>query len=152
MVATFSEMCRKHGLAATHQRRTIYDVLQRMHGHPAPEEVYARVRKRIPSISLATVYKNIHLFIERGALREVSQHHGPLHLELNARPHHHLVCTVCHSITDVDEDALEIKVDARKLPKGHSIEGHTVDILGRCAFCQKKQKNSLPAARGHRRH
>ena len=47
-----------------------------MDGHPSPEEVYAAVRERIPAISLATVYKNIHLFVESGVLREVSMHHG----------------------------------------------------------------------------
>ncbi|MGC9292327.1 MAG: Fur family transcriptional regulator [Acidobacteriaceae bacterium] len=134
---SFAEMCQRHGLAVTHQRQVLYEVMQGMHGHPSPEEVYLRVRKRIPSISLATVYKNIHLFIQSGVLREVSQHHGPLHLEMNAHPHHHFVCTVCKSITDVDEKALGLEVREKKLPKGALIERYSVDILGRCAQCQK---------------
>ena len=52
----FRELCADHGLAVTHQRQVLYEVMQTMPGHPSPEEVYARVRKRIPAISLATVY------------------------------------------------------------------------------------------------
>jgi Fur family peroxide stress response transcriptional regulator len=99
----FRELCADHGLAATHQRQVLYEVMQKMPGHPSPEEVYARVKKRIPAISLATVYKNIHLFVERGVLKEVSMHHGSLRVELNSHLHHHMVCSHCKTITDVEE-------------------------------------------------
>ncbi|MBI3281935.1 MAG: transcriptional repressor, partial [Acidobacteria bacterium] len=55
----FWSVCRERGLAMTHQRQVIYQALRDMHGHPSPEEVYERVRRQIPSISLGTVYKNI---------------------------------------------------------------------------------------------
>src|ERR1700761_2295679 len=103
---SFRELCARYGLAATHQRQVLYDVMQTMPGHPSPEEVYVRVKKRIPAISLATVYKNIHLFVERGMLKEVSMHHGSLRVERNNHPHHHLVCSDCKSITDVEEKDL----------------------------------------------
>lgn len=133
---SFRAKCEEHGLAVTHQRQVLYDVMQGMHGHPSPEDVYLRVRKRIPSISLATVYKNIHLFIESGILREVSLHHGSLRVEMNAHPHHHLVCTVCKSITDVDEKSLGLAARHSRLPGGFVVERYAVDILGRCASCQ----------------
>src|ERR1700726_3546875 len=86
----FRELCADHGLTATHQRQVLYEVMQTTPGHPSPEEVYARVKKRIPAISLASVYKNIHLFVERGVLKEVSMHHGSLRVELNSPPPHHM--------------------------------------------------------------
>jgi Fur family peroxide stress response transcriptional regulator len=92
----FRELCAEHGLAATHQRQVLYEVMQTMPGHPSPEEVYARVKKRIPAISLATVYKNIHLFVETGVLKEVSMHHGSLRVELNSHLHHHMVALQGH--------------------------------------------------------
>jgi Fur family peroxide stress response transcriptional regulator len=133
---SFRELCARHGLAVTHQRQVLYAVMQQMHGHPSPEDVYRKVRKRIPSISLATVYKNIHLFIESGILREVSLHHGSLRVEMNAHPHHHLICTVCKSIMDIDEQSLGLTVSPRKLPGGFLAERYAVDILGRCPSCQ----------------
>ena len=63
---SFRELCRENGIAVTHQRQVLYEVMKTMHGHPSPEEVYARVKKKVPAISLATVYKNIHLFVESG--------------------------------------------------------------------------------------
>ncbi|MGF7180733.1 Fur family transcriptional regulator [Tunturiibacter psychrotolerans] len=69
---SFREVCPKNGIAVTHQRQVLYEVMKTMHGHPSPEEVYAQV----PAISLATVYKNLHLFVESGVFREVSMHHG----------------------------------------------------------------------------
>ena len=87
---SFRELCQENGIAVTHQRQVLYEVMKTMHGHPSPEEVYARVKKKVPAISLATVYKNIHLFVESGVFREVSMHHGSLRVEMNndgASPH-----------------------------------------------------------------
>jgi Fur family peroxide stress response transcriptional regulator len=119
----FRGLCDRAGIPVTHQRQVIYQVLRNMHSHPSPEDVYERVRVRIPSISLATVYKNIHLFIESGIFHEVSLHHGSLRVETNARPHHHLVCTECKSITDIAADDLA--------------QRYAVDVLGLCPDCQK---------------
>lgn len=122
----------------THQRQVLFEVLKSMPGHPSPEEVYVRVKKRIPSISLATVYKNIHLFLKSGIFREVSLHHGSLRVELNSRAHHHLVCTVCKSISDIGEDEFGLPQKPGILPGGFLAERFSIDILGRCSACQAK--------------
>jgi Fur family transcriptional regulator, peroxide stress response regulator len=134
----FRELCAAAGIAVTHQRQILFEVLQEIPGHPSPEEVYVRVKHQIPSVSLATVYKNIHLFLESGIFREVSLHHGSLRVETNLRPHHHLVCVVCKSIRDVDEEELGFVRRPGKLPGGFLAERFSVDILGRCASCQQK--------------
>lgn len=134
----FRELCVTHGLAVTHQRQIIYEVLRQMTGHPSPEEVYTRVREQIPAISLATVYKNINLFLESGLFREVSLHHGSLRVEVNSHPHHHLVCTSCRAICDIDErDLGSLQVPSR-LTDGFLVKRLAVDVLGLCASCQKK--------------
>lgn len=134
---TFRSICERAGVAVTHQRQVIYETLQSMRGHPSPEEVYARVKKKVPSVSLATVYKNIHLFIESGIFREVSLHHGSLRVETNAKPHYHLVCTSCKSITDIDAEELGFTSQARKLKGGFLAQRYSVDVLGLCPNCQK---------------
>jgi Fur family transcriptional regulator, peroxide stress response regulator len=130
-------ICERAGVAVTHQRLVIYQALKSMHGHPSPEEVYERVKAKIPSVSLATVYKNIHLFIESGVFHEVSLHHGSLRVETNGKPHHHLVCTACKSITDIDAEELGFASKARKLRGGFLAQRYAVDVLGLCANCQK---------------
>ena len=137
----FRELCADHGLTPTHQRQVLYEVMQTMPGHPNPEEVYARVRKRIPVISLATVYKNIHLFVEKGLLREVSMHHGSLRVELNDHLHHHMVCSRCKAITDVEEKDLGVFPALQRLPGGFQGERYSIDIIGMCAICQKARRD-----------
>ena len=136
----FREVCADHGLTATHQRQVLYEVMQTMPGHPSPEEVYARVKKRIPAISLATVYKNIHLFVERGVLKEVSMHHGSIRVELNGHHHHHMVCSHCKAIADIEEKDLGTLPTVRKLPGGFQVERYSIDIIGICAECQKTKR------------
>lgn len=133
----FRSICERAGVAVTHQRQVIYEALRSMHGHPSPEDVYGRVKKKVPSISLATVYKNIHLLIESGIFHEVSLHHGSLRVETNLKPHHHLVCTSCKSITDIDAEELGFISKARKLRGGFLVQRFSVDILGLCPDCQK---------------
>jgi Fur family peroxide stress response transcriptional regulator len=133
---SFHELCRKNGIAVTHQRQVLYEVMQNMHGHPSPEEVYARVKKKIPAISLATVYKNIHLFIESGLFSKVSMHHGSLRVEMNDVAHHHMVCSKCKAITDIGERELGLASKKNKLPGGFLVERYAVDVIGICAKCQ----------------
>jgi Fur family peroxide stress response transcriptional regulator len=133
---SFRELCATHGITVTHQRQVLFEIMQSIPGHPSPEEVYARVQERIPSISLATVYKNIHLFIASGLFREVSMHHGSLRVEMNDRPHHHMVCTHCKAIYDLDEEQLGDLPQPHRLPNGFIAERYSVDVLGLCAICQ----------------
>ncbi|MBT9332843.1 Fur family transcriptional regulator [Paracidobacterium acidisoli] len=136
-IREFRDACSAAGIAVTHQRQVVWQALRSMHGHPSPEEIYERVRPRIPAISLATVYKNIHLFIESGMFREVSLHHGSMRVETNPEPHHHLVCRVCKSIRDIDAETLGVAGKPRRLPDGFLAERYAIDILGLCAKCQK---------------
>lgn len=133
----FRELCRENGIAVTHQRQVLYETMKTMHGHPSPEEVYARVKKKVPAISLATVYKNIHIFVESGVFREVSLHHGSVRVEMNGEPHHHVVCSKCRKITDIGEKELGLGARRRRLPDGFMVERYAVDVIGVCASCQK---------------
>ncbi len=134
---SFRELCAEHGLTLTHQRQILYEVMQTMPGHPSPEEVYARVKVQIPAISLATVYKNIHLFVEKGVLKQLSLHHGSMRVELNDQAHHHLVCSECKEVTDVDEDDLGFRPTLKELPDGFQVKRFSIDIIGICAACHR---------------
>ncbi len=134
---SFRELCQRTGIAVTHQRQVLYEVMKTTHGHPSPEEVYARAKKKVPAISLATVYKNIHLFVESGVFREVSLHHGSVRVEMNREPHHHMVCLKCKGITDIGEKKLGLVLTKSRLPTGFLVERYAVDAIGVCANCQK---------------
>ena len=140
--AEFSSLCRKHQLAATHQRRVIYETVMSLHGHPSPELIYESVRKKIPSISLATVYKNVHTFVQSGLLREVSMHHGSMRVETNHCDHHHLVCTRCRKITDLEPETVQVRpLTKRRSLNGFQVTRVSVDVLGICAACAAKESS-----------
>ncbi len=135
--ARFDSLCRENHLAATHQRRIIFQAVTATPGHYSPEEVYEAVRKQIPSISLATVYKNLKTFVDAGLLREVSPHHGTLRVDANLEAHHHLVCLRCKSITDIELSSLD-PIRLRRAPPGFKVEQFSVDVLGLCSNCAGK--------------
>lgn len=123
------------GLALTHQRQVIWETLMEMEGHPSPEALYERVRKRIPSISLATVYKNLKTFAEHGILREVSLHHGSARLETNLEPHHHLICERCKMLVDLEESDFEPVRLKKRAPNGFRVHRYSVEVQGICKQC-----------------
>lgn len=142
-LAAFREICARHGLAATHQRQVIYETVMSLPGHPSTESIYEKVKERVPSISLATVYKNIHVFLESGVFRQVSLHHGSLRLETNRRPHHHLVCVRCKAIVDLEEGDLEPLRLKRKLTRKFQVQRFAVDVLGICEACGNRRSRNL---------
>jgi Fur family transcriptional regulator, peroxide stress response regulator len=139
-ISQFRELCHQHGWAVTHQRQVIFETLMSTPGHPSPEEVYERVRKKIPAISLATVYKTIHTFLNSGICGEVSVHHGSLRVDRNIRPHHHLVCTHCKAIVDIDDDDVEPVRLRRPLPHEFQVQRCAVEILGLCPKCATRSQ------------
>ena len=134
----FRDLAWKHGLAATHQRQVVYEAVIAAHGHHSPEKIYATVRKRIPSISLATVYNNLRLFVERGLLREVSPHSSTLRVDGNLEPHHHLVCMRCKSVQDIEGDFIDFKRLSPHVPDGFDLTQPLVEVFGLCRRCRIK--------------
>lgn len=138
----FRQQCRAAGLAVTHQREVIFLAVMSSKGHPSPESLYDEVKRRIPSISLATVYKNIRTFLEAGLMREVSPHHGSLRLEANLADHHHLVCTRCKAIVDLEETDIDPVQLRRELPAGFRVMRYSVEFQGLCPDCSSDIKKS----------
>jgi len=135
----FRELASKHGLAVTHQRQVVYEAVIASHGHHSPETIYAAVKRRIPSISLATVYNNLRLFIECGLLREVTPHSSTLRVDGNLEPHHHLVCTRCKSVQDITCDFIDFKRLARQAPGGFDLTQPLVEVFGLCPRCRTEK-------------
>lgn len=139
--------CAERGLAFTHQRQVIYRALVSSHLHPSPEEIYEQVRAEMPSISLATVYKNIKTFLEIGLLRELTTLHENQRLDANLEPHHHLVCERCKKVEDLPAGDLQPLRWKRSQPRSFQIKAYKVEVSGLCAECARKQKIQ-PSTRG----
>ena len=137
-VGRFVERCRSRGIPVTHQRRVIFRVIAETGEHPSPESVYESVRREIPAISLATVYKNIGFFRELGLIREVSGGLATQRLDANLEPHHHLVCTACRMVIDLHDDELDRLSRRCLVPQEFEVESYQVQVLGRCSACRDR--------------
>ena len=132
----FARRCKEAGLTTTHQRTVIYRVLVESRDHPSPELVYERVSREIPEISRATVYKNIHAFIDAGMLREVSEFHQTNRLDANLERHHHLICTNCMKVVDYEDDRLDSVRASQSHPDGFQVTEYRVEVRGLCPACK----------------
>jgi Fe2+ or Zn2+ uptake regulation protein len=141
----FQQLCRDKQLAVTHQRLVIYRELMQMTDHPNPEQVFARVRPELPSISLATVYKTLHVFLEAGIIRAVSPHHGSLRIEPNAMRHHHFICLQCHTITDLSHSEMDVSALENSVPEGFLVEQVSTEVRGLCGRCLASKPSAAHA-------
>jgi Fur family peroxide stress response transcriptional regulator len=138
-IAAFVARCRAAGVAVTPQRLAIFRRLAATDRHPSADELYAAVRRVMPTLSLATVYKTLDTLADIGAVRPVSRVGPRARWDANLDAHHHLVCTVCGTVTDVTEPRLERAArPAAAVAARHGFEaaGHSVEIFGRCAACR----------------
>ena len=132
----FARRCKDAGLATTHQRTVIYRVLVESRDHPSPELVYERVSREIPEISRATVYKNIHTFVDAGLLREVSEFHQTNRLDANLERHHHLICTSCKKVVDYKDERLDRIQASLAQPDGFQVSEYRAEVRGLCPACR----------------
>ena len=132
----FAARCAELGVVATHQRQVIYRVLAESEEHPHPEWIYERVKRHIPAISLATIYKNIKTFVSMGLLQEVGSQPGSYRLDANLDRHHHLVCVKCKSVVDFNDPWLDQVRASQPHPKNFRILRYQVEALGLCPACR----------------
>src|SRR5260370_26251963 len=148
----FVARCRTAGLAVTPQRLAIFRRLAATDSHPSAEELHAAVRREMPTLSLATVYKTLDTLAAIGAVRAVSRVGARGRWDANLAPHHHLVCIAGGAVTDVTGPRLEAAArPAAAVAARHGFEaaGHTVEIFGRCAACRgRKRTGSSPQQEG----
>ena len=148
-MGVFRARCAELGLAATHQRQVIYRMLAESEQHPTPETVYHRVRRLIPSISLATVYRNLKTFVGLGLIEEVGSEAGAYRLDANLDRHHHLVCLRCKAVVDLYDPQLDRVRATRPNPNNFRILRYQVEALGLCPRCRAKRSIGRTKRRIH---
>ena len=138
-MAACIQKCREHGLKATPQRLLVYKELVASNGHLSPEQLYHRVKKFQPSISLATVYKALDAFYSVGLVAKVTcQDCTSAYYETNTNRHHHLICKKCHKIEDIYSNQLNILSIPQSLVNEYKISGVSLQLEGICKECQAK--------------
>lgn len=102
-----AQACRQEGLKQTPQRLEVLREILAARDHPTAEVLHKRIRKRMPSLSLDTVYRTLAAFERCGLVCRVRCASGEAHFDQSVRPHQHLVCTACGEVTDFSWPAVE---------------------------------------------
>jgi len=125
----------------TRQRKAILDELKNLKTHPTADEIYRLVKKKIPRISLGTVYRTLELFSERGII-QVIQFGGMTQRRFDGdlASHHHVRCVRCGRVDDVPPEAFGCAGVAGRNLRGYRILGSRVEIFGICPSCRRKEK------------
>ncbi len=125
----------------TPQRKLILEELRKDKTHPTADQVYVQVRRRLPRISLATVYRNLELLSEHGLVRRLVSGPGPMRYDGGLAPHFHVRCVVCGAIEDVMLQ-LDERIDAAAARQtGFEILGHELEFSGICPDCAMHRRS-----------
>lgn len=129
-------LVRESGMKLTHQRLEIIRELARTEDHPDAETVFLAVKKRMPTVSLDTVYRTLWMLRDLGLLTTLGPARETVRFDVNLEQHHHYVCVRCGLIRDFDSAAL----NGLRLPDSvkalGSIVQTQVEVRGLCATCE----------------
>ena len=125
---------RDRGMRVTPQRVVLHRALRELDRHVTADELLDAVSDRLPSISLPTIYATLELFEELGMVRRV-QRAGTTLFDPRTDAHHHLVCTVCGSIEDLDSELDTATLERAADRRGFARERIEAVVHGRCAAC-----------------
>jgi Fur family peroxide stress response transcriptional regulator len=122
----------------TKQREAILSVLRNTRAHPTADQIYDEVRKEIPGISKGTVYRNLQVLEDDGAIMELNLNGTLSRFEVKQENHYHFRCEKCGRIFDLDEP-VDRDLDQRISKKtGFAVSYHQTEFRGLCKECQKK--------------
>ena len=128
------ENLKSHRLKVTPQRIEIANALMH-YGHLSIEKLYEMMRKKFPSISLATIYKNLNIMTDSAFVQEVKIPHAKSVYELTKETHSHLVCQECGEIQDIILDLTHLSEIASTVSRFHINKADLV-FSGICKNCQ----------------
>lgn len=125
----------------THQRKVVLEELKKTTAHPTADELYESVRKRLPNISLGTVYRNLEILSACGKALKLDLGEGKKRFDATLDPHYHLRCVKCGRVIDVPYVPIDKKIEKQMKEMGEfKITGVQVHFEGICADCLAKEQ------------
>jgi len=120
---------RQSGIQPTAQRLAVAQFVLEARSHPTADEVWEKVRRKSPTLSRATVYNTLNLFVEKGLLRTQAVREGALVFDPLVTRHHHFIDEESGEIYDVPWDA--VKVTGEKTLRGYEVKDYQVVMRGK---------------------
>jgi Fur family peroxide stress response transcriptional regulator len=129
---------RQAGVKLTHQRLEIFREVARSVEHPDAEAVFSGVRRRMPTVSLDTVYRTLWLLNDLGLITTLGPRRERVRFDANLQQHHHYVCIRCGLARDFDSAALNALHVPEAVKGFGSVVATHVEVRGICERCRKK--------------
>jgi len=131
----FEELCRRQGTPVTVQRRVILEAVLASDDHPTADEIYERVRSRVPEISRTTVYRVLDTLVGLGMIGRAHHPGSAARFDAKTHRHHHLVCTSCRRMIDYETPELnDLPLPAP--PFGFQVTDYSIQFMGLCPQCR----------------
>jgi Fur family transcriptional regulator, peroxide stress response regulator len=124
---------------ATRQLEAVYQALQGDPTHPFADEIYRRVRKKLPRISLATVYRNLQRLVEDGKIRTILLGERIARYDPEVSDHDHFICETCGQVIDLFLER-DQQVDLSPLARaGFTVTSLNLTVYGVCRACTERR-------------
>jgi Fur family ferric uptake transcriptional regulator len=120
----------------TRQRKTILEELSGTTAHPTAGELFDTVRKRLPRISLGTVYRNLELLAAHGVIQKLELCGSPARFDARRDGHYHVRCTMCDRVEDVPLPPLPEVEEAVRQVIDYQLTGVRLECTGICPRCR----------------
>lgn len=123
------------GQRCTRQREAVYGYLRSVDHHPTAEDVYLAVKRRLPRVSLATVYNALELFVRTGLASKLTYGDAAARYDIRTDVHSHARCLHCGSVADVEAAPAPRWLASIRTPH-FTATGFRFELLGRCRACR----------------
>jgi Fur family transcriptional regulator, ferric uptake regulator len=123
----------------TRQRQVILEELQKLNTHPTAAGLYAIVRRKIPKISLGTVYRNLELLNRMEMIQKLDCSSGEARYDGTVTYHDHVRCVNCGRVDDLVGPPLAVTRGGKEDWKGYKVLGHRLEFFGVCPKCRHRQ-------------
>jgi len=127
-------------IKVTPQRIAIVEVMEK-EGHISVRDIFEKIRKKFPTLSLATVYKNINAMLENNFIKELKIVGQDAKYELMSAPHAHMICKSCGKVEDIMIDTRPL-IEEVSEASHYKIEDEALQFFGICPTCLTKQSRS----------
>ena len=136
----FRKLCEETGIRLTHQRLELFREICMAEDHPSAEDIYERIRTKLPTISMDTVYRTLATFERHDLVAKLQVLGEKGRFDPNTSPHGHLICIRCKEIKDFSWpafDELELPSPAREWGR---ISGKYAEVRVLCTRCQQAER------------
>ncbi len=149
MVETTPETAlQQTGVRLTPQRLAIAGVLAQTGKEASAQELYDRVRRKHPYIGRATVFRSLDRLVSAGLAQRLERPgHVSAYVWCEPGHHHHLICTTCRTVEELDEDAVAPLAEAIAQKRGFRVDHATLDFYGECRTCASRRDHSRKSPR-----